>query len=424
MANDDSTVAPRRQIMLIGGAAFAGAVVIFLLWYLLVRTSFAPAFTGINSTDALTITQELDRLKTPYELADNGATIMVPQDKVDEARVNILGSELPLKGAVGFELFNKTDMGVTEFAQKINYQRALQGELARTIMALDQIETARVHLSLPEKGIFEQDRRPAKASITIATKIGGDIDDRVVRGIQQLVAAAVPDLRAADVAILDARGQLLSLDFSEFESVAETLEQQRRQAYEQSFASKIEDAIRAAGIAIPMKVTVTALRAFDDANETNPDDRSLIEGQKTTATGDDKRDHALNIKLQLASAPGSTVQGKLLAYAREAIDYNQSVGDAVVIQINPMVEIGDWPDEPAKATRRRSDLAPVAQTTLIDNLPLWPILAGLFLIALLIAAIRFRQSRAVPLSAEEKEAFADRLKSLIDNETGNGRQPV
>lgn len=421
MADGDSANASRRQMMLIGGATLAGAIILFLLWYLLLRTPFAPAFTGINSTDALTITQELDRLKTPYELADDGKTILVPENKVDQVRVSILGGELPLKGAVGFELFNKNDMGLTEFAQKINYQRALQGELARTIMALDQIETARVHLSLPEEGIFEQDRRPAKASITVATKMGGEIDGNVVRGIQQLVAAAVPDLQVANVAILDARGQLLSPDMSEFTELAETPEQQRRQAYEQSVASKVEDAIRASGVAIPMKVKVTALRAFDTATEAEVEGEAPGEGEDPALAAGAVRKDALNVQLQLAAMPGPTIQQKLLTTARTAIGYDQGLGDVVAIQLNPM--IGDWQDPaaPVKSVRR-GEAEPKATASVFDAIPWVPILLVLLLAALLVWMLRYRQKADAPLSEGEKEAFADRLKSLLDKEMQDGRQ--
>jgi flagellar M-ring protein FliF len=418
MADGDSAATSRRQIMLIGTAALGGALLLFLLWYFLLRTPFAPAFTGINTTDALTITQELDRLKTPYELADDGTTILVPQDKVDEARVSILGSELPLKGAVGFELFNKTDMGLTEFAQKINYQRALQGELARTIMALDQIETARVHLSLPEEGIFEQDRRPAKASITVATKIGGTIDGNVVRGIQQLVAAAVPDLQAANVAVLDAGGRLLSPDVSTLAEVAETPEQQRRLEFERGLASKIEDAIRAAGVAIPLEVKVTALRDFAEEVDAGLD-AAAPEGDDALAAQAERRDNPVNVQLQLAAMPGRAIQDKLLTAARGAIDYDQSLGDVVSIQINPMV--GDWSAGQTAQPVVRKGPAQEADASAFGSIPMWPIFLGLGLLALVVVVWLLRGRANAPLSVDEKQAFADRLKSLLEEEARGGR---
>jgi flagellar M-ring protein FliF len=418
MPDGDKAPTSRRQIIVTTSIALTGAVALFLLWYLLLRVPFSPAFTNINSNDALTITQELDRLKTPYELADDGATIMVPKNKVDEVRVNILGSDLPLKGAVGFELFNKTDMGLTEFAQKINYQRALQGELARTIMALDQIETARVHLSLPEDGVFEQDRRPAKASITIATKAGGEIDAAVVRGIQQLAAGAVPDLLVANVAILDARGQLLSAATQDVAPLVSTPEQERQLAYEQSLASKIEAAIRKEGVAIPLKVKVTALRSFND----QPQNNSAPVMDSQIDEGDPKnRSYALNVQLQIASMPGQSMQDTLLAAARDAITYNQSLGDVVALQINPMV--GSLAAPPVTRVERRAPVEKAISAPALSSIPFWPICGILAMIGLIIIALRWRINTTAPLTDGEKQAFADRLKILLEDQK-NDRQPA
>jgi flagellar M-ring protein FliF len=153
---DDRAARNRRQLILIGAGAIALAVLIFLLWLLVLRTPMVPAFTNLKATDAALIVDELKRQNVPYKLENDGATVLVPQDQVDAARLGILGGDLPLKGTVGFELFSKSDMGLTEFAQKINYQRALQGELARTLMSMSTVESARVHITLPETGVFRK----------------------------------------------------------------------------------------------------------------------------------------------------------------------------------------------------------------------------------------------------------------------------
>jgi flagellar M-ring protein FliF len=421
MADSNGGTASRRQIILIGMATFGGAILLFLLWYFLLRMPLVPAFTGINSTDALTITQELGRLKTPYELADDGTTILVPQDKVNAARVSILGGELPLKGAVGFELFNKTDMGLTEFAQKINYQRALQGELARTIMSLDDIETARVHLSLPEEGIFEQDRRPAKASITLATKIGGTINGNAVRGIQQLVAAAVPDLQAANVAILDARGQLLSPEVTEPDQRAETPDQQKREALEKALAGTVKAAIQDAGISIPLTVKVAAFGDFSSA----PSETANAAGQEADnipVAGIVRRANPVKVQLQLTAMPGRSIQEKLLSAAREAIDYDAALGDIVAIQINPM--ISDWTAIQDTETTVRKGAARQPENSIFESIPIWPILVAFGLLILSFAVWIYTGLRNKTMSIPEKQAFAERLKSLLEEDGHNGRTAI
>lgn len=198
---------PARQIQLIAIGVILIGGILAISWYFFLRTPYMPLFTNLRATDAATIVASLEQKKIPYHLADGGTTILVPAEAVDVARLNATTDDLPLKGTVGFELFNKSDMGLTDFAQKINYQRALQGELARTIMTLDGVDTARVHLSLGEDRIFRDDRVPPKASVTIRMQKGASLTGNVAQGVKRLIAAAVSNLDAANVVILDETGR-------------------------------------------------------------------------------------------------------------------------------------------------------------------------------------------------------------------------
>ena len=162
----------RQQVFLALGTACVLCLVLGAVWFFALRTDWTPLFTQLRPSDAATIVADLDRKKIAYRLADGGTAILVPADQADSARLDVMTGDLPLKGTVGFELFNKSDVGLTDFAQKINYQRALQGELERTIMTLDGINSARVHLSLGEDRIFRDDRVPPKASVTIRMRKG------------------------------------------------------------------------------------------------------------------------------------------------------------------------------------------------------------------------------------------------------------
>jgi len=200
---------PVRQIALIAAFLVILGGVLGVGWYALLRTPYQPLFGSLRPADAATIVAELDRQKIPYRLDEGGAGISVPADRVDSTRLSVMTQDLPLKGTVGFELFNKSDLGLTDFVQRINYQRALQGELERTIMKLDGVDTARVHLALGEDTIFRDNRVPPKASVSIRMKPGSVLSNGGVQGIQKLVAAAVPKLEAADVVMLDEKGQLV-----------------------------------------------------------------------------------------------------------------------------------------------------------------------------------------------------------------------
>lgn len=202
----------------LGSAARAGLVVgalaivavTAMLGYWLMRTDYQVLFAELAPQDAAAMTAELDRLKTPYKLGEDGTSILVDKDQVYKTRMKLMGKELPLRGAVGFELFNNSDFGMTEFAQKINYQRALQGEITRTILSLSQIKDARVILVMTEQGLFKQAASKAKASITLTMKQNQTLRPEQVSGIQRLVSSSVPGIGTHDVTILDQNGVALS----------------------------------------------------------------------------------------------------------------------------------------------------------------------------------------------------------------------
>ncbi|OWQ46386.1 flagellar M-ring protein FliF [Roseateles noduli] len=192
----------------------AGIAVILLgtaaLGVWLMRTDRDVLFGSLSAQDAAAMTAELDRMKVPYDLASDGTTILVDRKTLHQTRLKLMSKDLPLHGAVGFELFNNTDFGMTEFAQKVNFQRALQGEITRTILSLSEVESARVHLAFPEDGLFKRDQGKAKAAITLALKQGQVLRPEQVRGIQRLVAAAVAGIGPQDVTIVDQSGIALT----------------------------------------------------------------------------------------------------------------------------------------------------------------------------------------------------------------------
>lgn len=190
--------------------AFAAlvATTVAAAWWAL-RPPQQVLFSGLSQQDASAVVKELERLKLPYRLADDGGTVLVEEDAVHKTRLKLMGGGgLALQGTVGFEMFNDADFGMTDFAQRINYQRAMQGELARTILGLAEVSQARVHLVLPEGGLFKKTQARPKASVTLGLK--SPLAPEQVLSVQRLVAAAVPDLEADSVTVVDQRGQTLS----------------------------------------------------------------------------------------------------------------------------------------------------------------------------------------------------------------------
>lgn len=196
------------RIGLIAGILAIVAATLAAMW--LLRTEYQVLFSDLAPQDAGAMVSELERMKVPYKLGDNGASILVDKDLVHQTRIKLMSKELPLHGTLGFELFNNTDFGMTEFAQKINYQRALQGEITRTILSLAEIQAARVHLALPEDGLFKRANSVPKASITLTVKQGQGLRAEQISGIQRLVSAAVPGIALADVTIIDQHGVALT----------------------------------------------------------------------------------------------------------------------------------------------------------------------------------------------------------------------
>jgi flagellar M-ring protein FliF len=199
----------RRRAGLLGGLALIVLVAAAFAWWALQR-DYQVLFKDMAQRDAAAVVAELKRLKVPYRLEADGTTVRVPGDAVHETRLALMGRGVPLSGGVGFELFDHNDLSTTEYAQKINYQRALQGELARTIMSIESVKHARVHLVLAEASLFKRDRSRPKASVSVLLQPGASLDESRILGIQRLVAAAAPGLEPQMVTVVDQRGVTLS----------------------------------------------------------------------------------------------------------------------------------------------------------------------------------------------------------------------
>lgn len=167
-------------------------------------------YANLNEQDASTIVDKLKNQKIPYELSNQGRTIRVPANQVHEIRLKMASEGLPEGSDVGLEIFDKTALGMTDFIQKLNFQRALQGELGRTIKTLDAVDHARVHLVIPKQTLFIREKPKGKASVTIKTKAGKSLSERQVQGIVHLVSSSVEGITADNVVVVDVKGNLLT----------------------------------------------------------------------------------------------------------------------------------------------------------------------------------------------------------------------
>lgn len=174
------------------------------------KKEYAILFTDLDEKSASSIVENLKSRQVDYQIDDEGKTILVAKETVYDERMELAKEGLPAEGGVGYEIFDKTNLGMSEFVQKLNYRRALEGELARTISAMNEIKTAKVNITIPEKTLFEKDKKEPTAAITLFFKNGQGSDRVSIVGIQNLVASSVEGLLPGAVTVVDHRGKILS----------------------------------------------------------------------------------------------------------------------------------------------------------------------------------------------------------------------
>lgn len=237
-----------------------------------------PLFTDLSVEDSATIVKDLERQAVPFEIKNEGAIILVPRDRVARIRMKLAEGGLPKGGGVGYEIFDKSDsLGATSFIQNINHLRALEGELARTIKAIDRVQAARVHLVLPERQLFSRDRPEASASIVL--KIRGSLDAQQVRAIRHLVASAVTGLKPERVSVVDEAGRLLADGATSKDPLAGLSGQseERKLAFERRLREQVEAIV--SSVVGPGRARVQLSADFDFNRITQTTDRFDPEGR-------------------------------------------------------------------------------------------------------------------------------------------------
>lgn len=206
--------------------------------------SYAIAYSGLSETDAAQIVQKLDENNIPYQLKNSG-TIEVSSDQVYTVRLLMAREGLPQSSIVGYELFSGTTMlGMTEFSQQVNYQRAVEGELQRTIGSLDAVQAVRVHLVIPEKTLLSSDQGLSTASVTIQVKPGRALDGDQVRSITHLVASSVEGLKPENIVVVDTEGNMLA-DGTGIENAMDMSKKDEQRAAEQAYATEVQKRVQA-----------------------------------------------------------------------------------------------------------------------------------------------------------------------------------
>lgn len=463
-----------RWRVAIGAFAIVAGTGALALWVF--GTEYEVLFADLSTRDAASMTHELEQMKRPYRLSPDGRSILVDKNLVHQTRLDLMGKDRPLYGAVGFELFNNVDFGMTEFAQKVNYQRALQGEITRTVQSIDAIESARVHLAFPEEGLFKRDPSRTKASVALVLREGRALRREQVVGIQRLVAAAVPGVRVDDVTIVDAKGVALTPETGESESGIAASRLELKREVEQELVRKADallekafgvgQAMASVDVTLDMnavKVTTENVVAPPSATGSSPTgvivrerqvlrDAGTASGLADPAAASTHReiDYQLGRRVeQVVSSPGAVSRLSALAVVRSpltdaqaeqlrqllasAVGASRERGDTVVVQSVDRLVAGvrQPPQSTMPATHRE---VPEASERIIPNDSIEPasppaarIVPAAFVaptaavvIACLAVAVAMRRRRAIPadralrLSDDQRRASLERIRLWLE----------
>ena len=197
-------------------------------------------FANLEREDVQAIVSNLGQQGIPYEVSPSGDSILVPSEKVHELRLQMATEGLPESSGVGFEIFDRVGLGVTQFVQKMNYRRALQGELARTISQISEVEKTRVHLVIPERRLFTTDQQPAQAAVVLTLRRGGKLSEAQVQGVTHLVASSVEGLEPGEVTVVDSHGQVLSNTVAQKESQLTTSQVEMQRGVERDLEMRVQ----------------------------------------------------------------------------------------------------------------------------------------------------------------------------------------
>ena len=313
------------------------AILLTFFIYIAMRVTqpaLSTLFTDLSTTDTNAITRDLEAKGVKYELRQDGATVLVPKDQVLKLRLDLASKGLPAGGGIGYEIFDKGDnFSSTSFVQNVNHLRALEGELVRTIRSLDRVQSARVHLVLPERKLFSREQQEPRASIVL--KVRGELDAGQIRAIRHLTASAVEGLKPERISIVDEAGRLLA-DGAGNEADAGAIAADKQNSFEKRMRTEIEDIIASVVGRGRARVQVSANIDFNRVQQTSetfdPESRVVRstqtrnEAQATT----EAKDGSVSVSNELPAAqqnqnnPNAPATKETTQKSEETINYEMS----------------------------------------------------------------------------------------------------
>jgi flagellar M-ring protein FliF len=256
-----------QQKLALAGSAALVLVMLWVMVFFMNRVEYQTLYADLDPQEAQGIVTKLQEMRVAYELGPDGTTIRVAADKLSEVRIQMASQGLPETGRIGFEIFDRTNFGLTNFQEQVNYQRALEGELARSIMTLSEIQAARVHLVLAKESLFQSADEHTKASVILRFKKGRNLSPSAAQGIINVVASSVKGLTPERVVLIDYRGKVLSRNETG-EGALSAQQLDARQKFETELTSKIVQILEPAVGQGKVRPQVSVAMNFQQVEET------------------------------------------------------------------------------------------------------------------------------------------------------------
>lgn len=311
LARLGETFSPGQLLSMAGAFLVVVGVLVGSAWYLN-TPSYRVLFSDLDAESAAEVVDRLRAQDVPYELADGGRTVRVPDDQIDQLRLDFSSRGLPETGRIGFEIFDRTQFGATEFLEQVNYRRALEGEIARTISTIAEIASARVHIAMAKDSLFGDRVQPAKASVILKLRHQGrTLAPATVQGIASLVAASVEGLRPEAVVVMDNYGRPLVRPVDEADAPLGSAEVERQQRFERELATRVvallepvvgEDRVR-------VNVAARLSAASEDRVEESWDPNAVVRSRAVTQEGGPGAGGSAGIAGARANLPGPVAPG-------------------------------------------------------------------------------------------------------------------
>ena len=336
------TLSVAQKISYAGGVLILAGALAFLV-YVNNRTDYAPIYSGLSQSDMGEIAHALQGKKIPFRVSEG--SIDVPREQVFETRLSLASDGIPKGSGMGFEIFDQQKLGSTEFVQKINYQRALQGELARTLNGMSEVLESRVHLVMPEDSLFKEDQKPPSAAVVLKLRPGARMAEKELQGIVHLVSAAVRGLQEDRISVMSSDGQILYKKDREDQSTQLSNTQlERRQQMEEAMREKIQsmlDQVLGANRALARVALDLDLDQVQIAEETyNPDSAVVRSQQRSTETSEGNQPPGKGSPeisegklLQSAAQEASAKPSKQSSRQREVVNYEINKTSRQIVQM-------------------------------------------------------------------------------------------